>query len=100
MHKHLESRIARLEKVLSRKNESVDFESLADSLWDSQIAISDAKKDLYSKYYSFVKVRPGADMEYDIPENAFKELDKALESLNDALESIKYARRILNGTDE
>lgn len=94
----LERRIAKLESVL--KNESVDFEYLANSLRDSQDEISDAANNLYSKFRKFVSARPSAgSLEYEIPEDAFNALDDAVKELIKAKEKVKDARRILDGVD-
>ena len=94
----LEQRIAKLESVL--KTESVDFESLSDSLRDSQDEISDAASNLYSKFRKFVSARSSAgSLEYEIPEDAFNALSKAVKELDRAKEYIKDARRILDGLD-
>ena len=90
----LERRIAKLESVL--KNESL-FESLSDSLRDSQDEISDAAQNLYSKYRRLVSARPSVGrLEYEIPEEAFAALDEATAALRNAVELIKDARRILD----
>lgn len=93
----LEQRIARLERVL--KTESVDFESLSKSLWDSQNEISDAASNLHSKFRKFVSARPGAGLDYEIPEDVFNALTNAVEELKRANEYVKDARRILDGLD-
>lgn len=94
----LERRIAKLESVL--KNESVDFEYLSNSLRDSQDEISDASNNLYSKFRKFVSARPSTGtIDYEIPEDAFNALDDAVVYLNKAKESVKAARRILDGVD-
>lgn len=94
----LEQRISKLESVL--KTESVDFESLSDSLRDSQDEISDAARNLNSKFRKFVSARPSVgSLEYDIPEDAFNALSNAVEALYSAREYVKDARRILDGLD-
>ncbi len=94
----LEQRIAKLESVL--KTESVDFESLSDSLRDSQDEISDAASKLNSKFRKFVSARPSVGrLEYDIPEDAFNALSNAVKELDRAKEYVKDARRILDGLD-
>lgn len=95
----LERRIAKLERVL--KNESVDFEKLSNSLYDSQDEISYAADNLYSKYRRFVSARPSTGtIDYEIPEDAFNALDNAVKQLNKAKENVKDARRILDGIDD
>ena len=90
----LERRISKLERVL--KNESL-FESLSDSLRDSQDEISDAARNLYSKYRKLVSARPSIGrLEYEIPEEAFTALTEATSALRNAVELIKDARRILD----
>ena len=94
----LEQRIAKLESVL--KTESVDLESLSKSLRDNQDEISDAADNLYSKYRKFVSARPSVrSLEYEIPEEAYAVLTKAVKELNRAKEYVKDARRILDGLD-
>lgn len=91
----LERRIAKLEKCL--KNEQVDLESLSDSLRDSQDEISVAADNLYSKYRMFVSARPSTgSLEYEIPEEAFKSLSKAVKALDTAKELVKDARIMLD----
>lgn len=94
----LEQRISKLESVL--KTESIDFESLSNSLRDSQDEISDASRNLYSKFRKFVSARPSVgSLEYDIPEDAFNALSNAVKELDRAKEYVKDARRILDGLD-
>ena len=91
----LERRIAKLEKCL--KNEQVDLESLSDSLRDSQDEISVAADNLYSKYRMFVSARPSTgSLEYEIPEEAFESLSKAVKALDAAKELVKDARIMLD----
>lgn len=98
MKRTLEQRIAKLESVL--KTESVDFESLSNSLRDSQDEISDAASNLYSKFRKLVSARPSAGIiEYEIPEDAYNALNDAVKELNKAKEYVKDARRILDGLD-
>lgn len=93
----LERRISKLESVL--KNESM-FESLSDSLRDSQDEISDAARNLHSKFRKFVSARPSVGrLEYEIPEEAFAALDEARSALLNAIELVKDARRILDDMD-
>ena len=95
----LEQRIAKLESVL--KTESVDFESLSDSLRDSQDEISDAVRNLYSKFRKLVLAKPSTGtLEYEIPEDAYNALNDAVKELNKAKEYVKDARRILDGFDD
>lgn len=91
----LERRIAKLEKCF--KNEQVDLNALSDSLRDSQDEISVASENLYSKYRMFVSARPSTgSLEYEIPEEAFKSLSKAVKALNAAKELVKDARITLD----
>lgn len=94
----LERRIAKLEK--SFKNEQVDLNALSDSLRDSQDEISVASDNLYSKYRMFVSARPSTGgLEYEIPEEAFKSLSKAVKALDAAKELVKDARIMLDEFD-
>lgn len=91
----LERRIAKLEKCF--KNEQVDLNAISDSLRDSQDEISVASDNLYSKYRRFVSAIPSTgSLEYEIPEEAFKSLSKAVKALDAAKELVKDARIMLD----
>ena len=79
MDKKLEARIARLEKLLSRKNESVDF-NIADRVWDVAHQVSEANKAYMELRNDLVK----ANRESDEYEEIVDELNEAFDDLNNA----------------
>ena len=88
MDKKLEQRIAKLEKLLSRKNEAVDF-NIADRVWEVAHQVSEANKAYMELRNDLVK----ANRESDEYEDIVEELNEAFDGLNNADQVLQAVAR-------
>lgn len=88
MDKKLEARIARLEKLVSRKNEAVDF-NIADRIWDVAHQVSEANKAYMELRNYLVK----ANRESDEYEDIVEELNEVFDGLNNADQALQAVAR-------